>query len=101
MQRVVKAFPLVAWLAASLFCAALIAHAEPITPSAADDTATIASAIEAAAPNGTVELGEGTFLLSGTLTLDQGVTLKGASRDGLPDMGCFEPVPRGLVLLFR
>lgn len=53
-----------------------------LSPSGDDDTAAIAAAISTANPGDVITLEEGTFLLSSTLTLDKGVTLKGASRDG-------------------
>ena len=52
-----------------------------IVPSGGDDTATIAQAITDAGAGATVELGEGTFLLSSPLTLDKDVRLVGAGKD--------------------
>ena len=55
-----------------------VARADALVPSGSDDTAAILDAITNAAEGATVELGQGTFLLTSTLKFDRNVRLVGA-----------------------
>ena len=65
---------------AAVVCAfgANVARADALVPSGSDDTAAILDAITNAAEGATVELGQGTFLLTSTLKFDRNVRLVGA-----------------------
>ena len=65
---------------AAVVCAfgANVARADALVPSGGDDTAAILDAITNAAEGATVELGQGTFLLTSTLKFDRNVRLVGA-----------------------
>ena len=68
---------------AAVVCAfgANVARADALVPSGGDDTSAILDAITNATEGATVELGQGTFLLSSTLKFDRNVRLVGAGAD--------------------
>ena len=106
---------------AAVLCAfgANVARADALVPSGGDDTAAILDAITNATEGATVELGQGTFLLSSTLKFSRNVRLVGAGADqpwmagatdlrGNPricddrvDIGCYEVRLSGLMLIVR